>query len=32
MEPRSTEAERAAHASFVRDVVKSETLWEKFGL
>lgn len=30
--PRSTEAERVAHASFVRDVLKSDTLWEKFGL
>jgi len=30
--PRSTEAERAAHAAFVRDVVKDDTLWVKFGL
>jgi len=30
--PRSTEAERALHASFIRDVVKDETLWGKHGL
>jgi DNA polymerase-3 subunit epsilon len=30
--PRATEEERAAHAAFIREVVKSETLWEKFGL
>jgi DNA polymerase-3 subunit epsilon len=30
--PRSTDDERAAHAAFIREVVKSETLWEKFGL
>ncbi len=30
--PRSSDAERAAHASFVRDVVKDDTLWTKFGL
>ena len=30
--PRSTEAERAAHAAFIREVVKSETLWGRFGL
>lgn len=30
--PRSTEAERALHASFVRDVLKTDTLWKKHGL
>ena len=30
--PRSTEEERAAHGAFIREVVKSETLWERFGL
>jgi len=30
--PRSTDDERAAHATFIREVVKSETLWERFGL
>jgi len=30
--PRSTEAERERHAAFIRDVVKSEALWAKFGL
>ncbi|HEY8573577.1 DNA polymerase III subunit epsilon [Phenylobacterium sp.] len=30
--PRSTEEERATHASFIRDVVKSEDLWKKFGI
>jgi DNA polymerase-3 subunit epsilon len=30
--PRSTEEERATHASFIRDVVKSEDLWTRFGL
>jgi DNA polymerase-3 subunit epsilon len=30
--PRSTEEERAAHVLFIREVVKSETLWERFGL
>jgi DNA polymerase III subunit epsilon len=30
--PRSTEEERAVHASFIRDVVKSDGLWKKFGL
>ena len=30
--PRSTEDERARHAAFVRDVVKGETLWERFGI
>ena len=29
---RSTEAERAAHAAFIREEVKNETLWERFGL
>jgi DNA polymerase-3 subunit epsilon len=30
--PRSTEEERTTHASFIRDVVKSDELWSKFGL
>jgi DNA polymerase-3 subunit epsilon len=30
--PRSTEAEREVHASFIRDVVKSDALWKKYGL
>ncbi len=30
--PRSTEDERAAHAAFIREDVKSETLWARFGL
>jgi len=30
--PLSTEAERAAHASFVREELKSEELWARFGL
>ena len=30
--PRSTHEERAIHASFIRDVVKSDELWTKFGL
>jgi DNA polymerase-3 subunit epsilon len=30
--PRSTEAERALHAIFIRDVVKSDTLWKRFGV
>jgi DNA polymerase-3 subunit epsilon len=30
--PLSTEDERTAHAAFIREVVKSETLWERFGL
>ncbi|HEX3700401.1 MAG TPA: DNA polymerase III subunit epsilon [Phenylobacterium sp.] len=30
--PRSTEAERAAHASFVRDEVNADDLWKRFGL
>ena len=30
--PRSTEAEREIHASFIRDVLKSDELWSKYGL
>ena len=30
--PRSSEAERLAHAAFIRDEVKSDELWAKFGL
>jgi DNA polymerase-3 subunit epsilon len=30
--PRSTEAERETHASFIRDDLKSDELWTKFGL
>jgi DNA polymerase III subunit epsilon len=30
--PLSSEEERAAHAAFIRDVVKSDELWGKFGL
>lgn len=30
--PRSTDEERAAHASFILEVVKSDTLWKKHGL
>lgn len=30
--PRSTEAERGAHAAFIREVVKSDELWSRFGL
>jgi len=30
--PRSTAEERALHASFIRDVVKSDELWKKHGL
>ena len=30
--PLSTEEERTMHAAFIRDVVKSEELWGKFGL
>lgn len=30
--PLSTEEERTTHAAFIRDVVKSEELWGKFGL
>jgi DNA polymerase III subunit epsilon len=29
---RSTEDERLAHASFIRDIVKSDALWKKFGV
>ncbi len=29
--PRSTEAERAAHAAFITEVVKDDTLWKKHG-
>ena len=30
--PRSTDEERLTHAAFIRDVVKSDTLWKVFGL
>ena len=30
--PRSTEEERAAHLSFIRDVLSGKALWLKFGL
>jgi DNA polymerase-3 subunit epsilon len=30
--PRSTETEREIHAAFIRDAVKDDTLWSKFGL
>lgn len=30
--PRSTEDERAVHAAFIRDKVKGEDLWARFGL
>jgi DNA polymerase-3 subunit epsilon len=30
--PRSTETEREVHAAFIREAVKDETLWAKFGL
>jgi DNA polymerase III subunit epsilon len=30
--PLSTDDERAAHAAFIRDVVKSDELWSRFGL
>ena len=30
--PLSTEEERAAHAAFVREEVKSDELWARFGL
>lgn len=30
--PRSTDMERAAHAAFIREEVKSEELWGKFGI
>ena len=29
---RSSEGERQTHAAFIRDVVKDETLWGRFGL
>jgi DNA polymerase-3 subunit epsilon len=29
---RSTDAEREVHASFIRDVLKSDDLWKKHGL
>ena len=29
---RSTDAERAAHLGFIRDVLKSDELWKRFGL
>jgi DNA polymerase III subunit epsilon len=32
LEPRSTEEERQIHASFIRDVVKRDDLWKKFGV
>src|ERR1700744_4881330 len=32
LQPRSTEAEREAHAEFIRKVVKNEELWSPFGL
>ena len=30
--PRSTDAERDLHAAFIRDEVKSDALWKKFGI
>jgi DNA polymerase-3 subunit epsilon len=30
--PRATEAERERHAAFIRENVKSEELWARFGL
>jgi DNA polymerase-3 subunit epsilon len=30
--PRSTEAEREVHAAFIREAVKNDALWKKFGL
>jgi DNA polymerase-3 subunit epsilon len=30
--PRSTDAERALHAAFIREMVKAEELWSRFGL
>ena len=30
--PRSSEEERQIHASFIRDVVKSDELWKRFSL
>jgi DNA polymerase-3 subunit epsilon len=32
LDPRSTEEERLIHASFIREVVKSDGLWKKFGV
>lgn len=32
LQPRSTEEERAVHAAFIRDKVKGEDLWSRFGL
>lgn len=32
LDPRSTEAERQIHASFILDVVKNDGLWKKFGV
>ena len=32
LSPRSTEAEREAHASFIREELKSDELWSRFGL
>jgi DNA polymerase-3 subunit epsilon len=32
LDPRSTAEERQIHASFIRDVVKSDDLWKKFGV
>jgi DNA polymerase-3 subunit epsilon len=32
LSPRSTEAERALHASFIRDELKVDDLWARFGL
>jgi DNA polymerase-3 subunit epsilon len=31
LQPRSTEAERAAHALFVRKALKDKALWRTFG-
>jgi DNA polymerase-3 subunit epsilon len=30
--PRSTDEERRTHASFIRDILKNEDLWTRFGL
>ena len=32
LDPRSTQEERQIHASFIRDIVKSDALWKKFGV
>jgi DNA polymerase-3 subunit epsilon len=32
LDPRATDAEREIHASFIRDELKSDELWTKFGL